>query len=245
MGSPLIWIKMRRKLIRAGYPVYMPGLSYQTASFDISARKLEQFIVEQNLKDIYIIGHSAGGIIATQMGYKGRDRIKKCFAISTPFHGSILSLFIFFIPAGRQMIPGSTFLKNNEINFMTFPNLQCLYSRFDLLIIPGFQGKLGRSDDIEYPGLGHINVIMSNSGSDFIMEKLELEDNKDEKTRLKNAEKKNKARVPEKTENKKRPTKAVKPENVVKNKAASAVRKSAPVKTAKKPVKAKSGKKKV
>ncbi|MDH4199918.1 MAG: alpha/beta hydrolase [Spirochaetia bacterium] len=179
MGTPLVWSKLRRRLVKEGYPVYIPWLSFQTASAQSNAKKLEQFILENNLRDIYIIGHSAGGIIATQMGYKGRDRIKKLFAISTPFHGTLLALLVFFIPAGRQLICRSSFLRNNEVNFMTFPNLQCIFSRFDLLIFPGFQGKLGRNDDIEYPGLGHLNVIMNSAGINFIMDKLEIEDSKE------------------------------------------------------------------
>jgi hypothetical protein len=185
MGSPLVFTKLRRRLIKNGYPVYSPWLSWQTANFEDSARVLEQFILDNNLKDIYIIGHASGALIVTQMGYKGRDRIKKFFAISTPFHGTILAFFIYFLPAGRQLLKGSSFLKNNEINFMTFSNLQCLYSRFDLLIVPGFQGKLGRNDDTEYPGLGHINIIMSNYGVNFILDKLELEDHKNEKLKQK------------------------------------------------------------
>ena len=181
LGSSLMFGSLRRKLVKKGYPVYIPKLAYQTGSFDDNARRLEQFILDNNLRDIYFIGQSSGGLIITQMGYKGRDRIKKFFAISTPFHGTLLALLFYFLPAGRQLLTGSSFLKKNEINFMTFPNLQCLYSRFDLVIIPGFQGRLGRNDDTEYPGFGHINLVMSPGGVNFILEKLELEDNKQKK----------------------------------------------------------------
>lgn len=211
MGSPLVFTKLRRQLIRNGYPVYTPWLSFQIGSFQDNARILEQFILDNHLKDIYIIGHSAGSMIVTQMGYKGRDRIKKFFAVSTPFHGTILAIFIYFFPAGRQLLRGSSFLKNNEINFMTFPNLQCLYSKFDLMIIPGFQGKIGRIDDIEYPGVGHINIIMSNRGVNFILDKLEREEGKNEKPKTppskskvinKSAVKPGKKVTPEKSESK-------------------------------------------
>jgi|GEM_PF-1326474 len=199
LGSPLVFWQLRRRLIKEEYPVYTPWLSYQTAHFEESARTLEQFILENNLRDVYIIGHATGGLIVTQMGYKGRDRIKKFFSLSTPFHGSLMGLLFYFLPAGRQSVRGSAFIKNNEINFMTFPNLQCLYSSFDLAIIPGFQGKLGRSDDTEYPGLGHFNLLMSPKGIRFILEKLELEDSKDEKPKVK--------KIPAKAEDLKGPKK--------------------------------------
>ncbi|MDH4263819.1 MAG: alpha/beta hydrolase [Spirochaetia bacterium] len=179
--SPFVFLKLRRQLIKKGHPVYIPWLAYQLSRFEKNARILEQYILDNNLRDIYIIGHSAGALIGTQMGYKGRDRIKKFFAVSAPFYGTILAFLIYFLPAGRQLFKGSSFLKNNEINFKTFSNLQCLYSRFDLLIIPGFQGRLGRNDDMEYSGLGHFNIIMRNDGVRFIMEQLEREGNKEEK----------------------------------------------------------------
>lgn len=179
--SPLVWLKFRKKLIREGYPVYTPWLSLQLGSYIKNGNKLEKFILERDLKDIYIFAHSVGGIIVTQMGYRGRDRIKKFFAISTPFQGTLVALPLFFLPAGNQLIYRSSFLKNNEINFMTFQSLQCLYSRFDPLIIPGFQGRLGRSDDTQYPGLGHISIIMSGRGTNFIMEKLRFEENKEKR----------------------------------------------------------------
>jgi pimeloyl-ACP methyl ester carboxylesterase len=179
MGSQFVWSKLRRKLISEGFPVYVPHLNFQLGSFENNGRKLEEFILEKNLKNAYIIAHSSGGMIATQMGYRGRDRVKKLFAVSVPFHGSLLAIFIFFIPAGRQLIPWSTFIKNNDINFKTFSNLQSLYSRFDLTIIPGFQARLGRNDDVEFDGIGHLNIFMSKPGVEFLLNLLRLEESKE------------------------------------------------------------------
>ncbi|MBM9576360.1 alpha/beta fold hydrolase [Leptospira sp. 201903070] len=188
LGRTLSWDPMRKHLIENGHPVYAVPLGFQMGNIRSKSQILEDYLVQKDIKDCYIVGHSMGGLIASGLTYKGRDRVKKIFIAGTPVHGTYLAYIAPIFICAWQMMPGSKFIREAVEIFEKLPNVQSVFSKKDQIIIPSENSRLGHFDDVELPEAGHLNLFMGPLGIECLFDLITAEENKDPKPIPKKAE---------------------------------------------------------
>jgi len=179
VGSTWSFQKLQRMLVEAGHPVYTLSFSSPFESLAKRAQKLEVYLEKQSITDCYIVGHSMGAFPVFGMSFRGRDRIRKLYAVGTPFKGSFLSYLCPITPARIDIIPGSQYLKNSERSVQTFSNYQALFSAGDEFIVPANNARPNRYDDVLIPEFGHMNLVMGDLGVEAITNLVDGEEQKD------------------------------------------------------------------
>jgi hypothetical protein len=100
---PGIWETWRfllplvERLHRAGHPVHaVTALRTNGATVDSSADIVASYLRDHDLDDVLVVAHSKGGLIGKDLMLRpdSGPRIRKMFAISTPFSGSIYARYI-------------------------------------------------------------------------------------------------------------------------------------------------------
>jgi hypothetical protein len=100
---PGIWETWRfllpvvERLHRAGHPVHaVTALRTNGATVDSSADVVAGYLADHDLSDVLIVAHSKGGLIGKDVMLRpgDGDRVRKMFAVSTPFSGSIYARYI-------------------------------------------------------------------------------------------------------------------------------------------------------
>lgn len=117
---------------------------FGTISLDDLAKRISVFSEEKvKEKSIDIIGISQGGIIARNyiQNYNTSKNIKKCITICSPHHGS-LSAYLLPLKGSIELRPKSKFLEKIIGNKSDKTDYYCIYTPFDLMVIPGWSGKL-------------------------------------------------------------------------------------------------------
>ncbi|PJZ53892.1 esterase/lipase family protein [Leptospira adleri] len=181
LGRTLSWEPMRKHLIENGHPVYVVPLGFQMGNIRRKSQILEDYLVQKDIKDCYIVGHSMGGLIASGLTYKGRDRVKKIFIAGTPVHGTYLAYIAPIFICTWQMMPGSKFIREAVEIFEKLPNVQSVFTKRDQIVIPSENSRLGHFDDVELPEAGHLNLFMGPLGIECLFDLITAEENKDPK----------------------------------------------------------------
>ncbi len=179
MGSTWSFRKLQKTLVQAGHPVYTLSFNSPFESLAIRAQKLEAYLENHSITDCYIVGHSMGAFPAFGMSFRGRDRIRKLYAVGTPFKGSFLAYLFPITPARVDIIPGSKYLKNSERSVQTFSNYQAFFSLGDEFIVPAQNARPNRYDDVLIPEFGHMNLVMGDLGVEAITTLVDGEEQKD------------------------------------------------------------------
>jgi pimeloyl-ACP methyl ester carboxylesterase len=143
--------------------------------------RLERFLEENQLSDCYLVCHSMGGLIAAQMGYRGRDRVRKIFTLGTPFRGHPLTFLFPFTFASIQMNPLSPFMREAQAKYRTLSSVQAVFAKFDEVLFLGYLNIPGRFDDVKLAQFGHCNLFMGPAGIECIVELIAAEEAKDPK----------------------------------------------------------------
>ncbi|AOP32975.1 alpha/beta hydrolase [Leptospira tipperaryensis] len=181
LGRTLSWEPMLKHLSANGHPVYTIPLGFQMGNIRRKSQILEDYLVQKDIKDCYIVGHSMGGLIASGLTYKGRDRVKKIFIAGTPVHGTYLAYLAPIFICTWQMMPGSKFIQEAVEIFEKLPNVQSVFTKKDQIIIPSENSRLGHFDDVELPEAGHLNLFMGPLGIECLFDLITAEENKDPK----------------------------------------------------------------
>lgn len=181
LGRTLSWEPMLKHLSTNGHPVYTVPLGFQLGNIRKKSKILETFLIEKDIKDCYIVGHSMGGLIASGLTYKGRDRVKKIFIAGTPVKGTYLSYFLPMFVCSWQMMPNSKFIREAGEIFGKLPNVQSVFTKKDQIILPSENSRLGHFDDVELPEAGHLNLFMGPLGIECLFDLITAEEKKDPK----------------------------------------------------------------
>jgi len=200
LGSPLAWYKVRKRLITEGHPVYCVRLGFQFGNIRRYSKMLQKFLEKKTITDCYLVCHSMGGLVATHMNYKGRDRTRKIFTLGTPYRGSLLTFIFPFTIASLQMNPFSKFIRETKSKYRTLTSVQAVFAQVDQIVLFNYYNVPGRFDDVLLPQVGHINLILGPMGVECISELIHSEESKD--PRSKNSSKvkvESKKKLPSKT----------------------------------------------
>ncbi|MDI7185824.1 alpha/beta fold hydrolase [Leptospira santarosai] len=188
LGRTLSWEPMLKHLAANGHPVYTVPLGFQLGNIRKKSKILETFLIEKNIKDCYIVGHSMGGLIASGLTYKGRDRVKKIFLAGTPVRGTYLSYFLPMFVCSWQMMPNSKFIREVGEVLGKLPNVQSVFTKKDQIILPSENSRLGHFDDVELPEAGHLNLFMGPLGIECLFDLITAEEKKDPKPIIRKVE---------------------------------------------------------
>jgi len=101
-------------LEKKGYRTLLVRLPFMFDSFEISAKKLAQYIKARQLTNYTLVGISTGALVGLCYlnCHKKWKEVNNFISIGGPLHGTLSALFIALFVKGRAMLPGSAFLKN-------------------------------------------------------------------------------------------------------------------------------------
>ena len=150
--------------------------------------KIKRQIEKYDLKKVYIVGHSKGGLVGVWLLLKlgGAKYCKKIVTMGSPFNGSYLTYFGLFTPLGLlwrdlwQMRPASQFFR--ELHAAKIPEdlqIYCLHSKKDK--VSGAHGRFapkGQEDRIEgvaMDNIAHFEFLYKREVADVLAKLLRKE----------------------------------------------------------------------
>lgn len=181
-GRNLYWKRMKKRLVDAGYSVYPVEMGFQVGNINKKSKILEKYLEDNNINDCFLIAHSMGGWITLGMDKKAKNRIAKLFTLSTSYRGTYVCFTVPMFISSWQQMPLSKFSyeKRKEIK-EDLKNLKNIYAWNDEITIPVetcHLGSLGNNDEVESPEFGHMNLVMSKTGLDLVMNEINKEEAK-------------------------------------------------------------------
>ncbi len=177
--SPLIFFRLAHRLKEAGWTAHAVRLRPNSArpGLDRLAQQLK-IDVEQKIpanQRIDLIGFSMGGLVARYYLQRlgGMQRTRRLITISSPHLGSRTARFL---PntGGRQMRPGSAFLKdlNSDVHMLESLDPVSLWSPWDLVVRPPANAILPIGQSIKVGIPLHSLMILSRRSIDRVVEVL-------------------------------------------------------------------------
>lgn len=145
-----------------GYKIHvLEKLGNNTAKIEKCSKILENYILENEIKNAKVICHSKGGIITkyflTTSKYK--DRVSKVISISSPFGGTLLGHVNIFNLG--EVALSSKLIKNLEQKKSVNNKFTNLYARTDEIVIPNKSLILQEAQNIKIDIAGHIRILDS------------------------------------------------------------------------------------
>ena len=120
-------------LYRAGHPVHvLDKLGYNTGAIPAMAVIVGEYLDSLDLRDVVLIAHSKGGLIAKQVlgSPETAHRVRHVIAINTPYSGSKYAN-LFLLPSVRMFSPKGVVIRQLALNLAINRQISSLYSVFD------------------------------------------------------------------------------------------------------------------
>jgi pimeloyl-ACP methyl ester carboxylesterase len=141
------------------------------ALVDKVAGTVAQVRTAAGAKQVHLVGHSMGGIIARNFIQlqDGAPYVATCVTIGSPHRGSKLAPFA-VSSLGRNLLPGSKLL--TRLNAEPLPasvRFTAIYSRHDNIIVPADHARLDGAENLELAGLGHTTMLFSRQVAEAVV----------------------------------------------------------------------------
>ncbi len=173
-GRNLYWKSMYKRMIGLGYSVYPINLGFQVGDIRKKSLILEEFMVKHDINDCFILGHSMGGWIVLGLSNKAKERIAKFFPICTSFRGSYICYTVPMFVCSWQLKPGTKFIDTQQENLKYLSQVKNIFGKEDEIAIPVETCHTGNTEEVEFSEFGHLNLVMSKRGIDFIIKQIEI-----------------------------------------------------------------------
>lgn len=123
-------------LEKKGYQTFLLTYTDMNESFEITAAKLNSQIKELKIENFTLVGISTGAIVCLEylQIYKKWDTVKLFISVAGPLHGSIIAWLISFTRKGRDIVPGSHFLKKLSLQKIVSKKMVTLSALHDEFI---------------------------------------------------------------------------------------------------------------
>jgi esterase/lipase len=160
-GSYVPFKKICEQLNLEGYRIHtLKGFGYNKGTIKSGSKVLETYLNKNNLKNIYLVSHSKGGIITRHfLTHSGQSfRVKRAVTIATPHHGSILTIFLKSI---WEIFPSSKVIKDLATDKKGVNKILNIYPRFDNHVIPNQNLILDGATNIKVSTVGHNRILIS------------------------------------------------------------------------------------
>lgn len=145
-------------LAEHGHPVHtVKTLGYNRGRVDEMARRVEDYLKQEDLWQAAIVAHSKGGLIgkSVMLGPEGH-RITRMVAVNTPFSGSPYAR-LFLIPAIRAFSPRDRNLRLLQASLEVNARISSVYASFDPHIPGG--SALDGARNIILDAMGHFRPV--------------------------------------------------------------------------------------
>ncbi|HVL48746.1 MAG TPA: alpha/beta fold hydrolase [Candidatus Thermoplasmatota archaeon] len=150
-GQNLVyWNVMQYLLERDGFPVYsvtFPRFTFSDLreSARLLAGKVGAVAASESADRVSLVGHSMGGLIARYYAevLGGAKSVHGLVCLGTPHRGTYAGLGAPVLMGARQILPGSTFLKElAHARLTAATRITNIYSRFDTVVLPPANARL-------------------------------------------------------------------------------------------------------
>jgi predicted alpha/beta hydrolase family esterase len=148
-------------LNRLGYKIHViPELNWQFFSIEKGAKILDEYILSHRLKDVVLVSHSKGGLVAKKyIDEAQKDTVKYAITLAAPYHGTLFGylkvLSLFELNPYSETI--QKLLRNEKLNHKIIN----IYSTFDNHVIPNRNLILEGTRNIQIPIVGHTRILES------------------------------------------------------------------------------------
>ena len=142
-----------------GHPVHVVvELGYNTGAISDMAFIVSQYIERTDLREVTLVAHSKGGLIAKQaLSHPGTlSRVRHVIAINTPFSGSRYAS-LFLLRSVRMFAPNGRVIRALSLDIAVNRRISSLYSVFDPHI-PETSHLMG-AENIVLPTVGHFRPL--------------------------------------------------------------------------------------
>jgi triacylglycerol lipase len=123
-----------------------------------------------------LVGYSMGGLVSRYYVQRlgGLERVHRFVTVSTPHQGSVLAWLV-PNPGGRQMRPGSAFLRDLErdADQLQRVGLTCLWTPMDLIVVPARNSLLPGAESRPLHCLAHPLMVTLPSCKEAVRQALE------------------------------------------------------------------------
>lgn len=168
--NPLVYIRLAGHLQQAGFPVHTLATGTIFRGLRQHARFLGKYLEKENLKDVIIIGHGSGSLVALSMPDAPRQRIHHLLTLAAPFNGTRLLLPFWFIPGLNDMTVGSEYLLLNRMNSLLFALFTPCCAWQDETIVPFNLARFGQGRDLIFDRVGHFNLVLATENLHTLVE---------------------------------------------------------------------------
>jgi triacylglycerol lipase len=135
------------------------------ALLEVLAQQVADLIDKSFAPDqpIDLLGFSMGGLVSRYYLQRlgGLDRVQRFISISAPNNGTIAAYFTTRLGC-KQMQPDSDFMRdlNRDVDRLKSLNFTCLWTPFDLIILPPNSSQLGFGTDLSIPVVAHPLMVV-------------------------------------------------------------------------------------
>jgi triacylglycerol lipase len=123
-----------------------------------------------------LVGYSMGGLVSRYYLQRlgGLEHVHRFVTVSTPHHGSVLAHLV-PNPGGRQMRPGSAFLRDLErdADRLQGVGMTCLWTPLDLVVVPARNCVVAGADCREIRCVAHPLMVLQPSCQEAVRVALE------------------------------------------------------------------------
>lgn len=151
---------LKKYLEERDFKVYLFTYNPINGGLDDGAYRLKQFIKNHKLHNCILVGISMGAVTSYVYAQRfgGWKRIKKLLCMAGPFQGTPWAHWFAFLKSGRQLLPGSNFIKKLKKEKMPDPTrIVCISAKSDEFV-PRWSSVLSQVRNEEISVVGHNNL---------------------------------------------------------------------------------------
>lgn len=166
-GQDIIyWNVMHNRFERDGFQTFtttFPRLTMQDMrrSAALVGDRIEEILAVTGHDRLHVMGHSMGGLIlryyVERLG--GDRRVASMVTVGTPHQGTYIALAALPVEAGRQLLPGSDFLKELNGGHPDVPLLN-IYGTMDMIVLPPTNAILKGAHNERVRVSGHWSLLV-------------------------------------------------------------------------------------
>lgn len=150
--------KLALRLHSLGYKIHsIPALNHNTQSVTHSAEILNQYIQDNSLNSVILLGHSKGGLIAKTYLDAHPQTVTHVFTVSTPHQGTYLGYL--YICNLAELLPNSPVIQKIIQVHNHNSKITNIYSRVDNHILPNRHALLPNTENIQIDTIGHTRIL--------------------------------------------------------------------------------------
>lgn len=159
---------------KTGHPVYIvPKIGHHLKDIPLTASLVREVIDENKLKNVILVSHSKGGLVAKYLlVHLNQDKhIKKVIAISAPFSGTTLAKMIPH-SSHRELEPNNELFKDLQLHSEVNKQIISIFPSFDNHVLDKSRCILDGATNIEVNIPGHHRLLFNKKIIKTIIEQL-------------------------------------------------------------------------